>query len=509
MNLRVPSVVSGASRSIRAVLLAVLATTLLAVVACTPGTTPTAALRRLNVGATIEPPTMDPSSNTAAAVPQVMLYNVYETLIRVDAEGQIRPLLAQRWDVSADGLTYTFQLNPAAKFASGTPVDAKAVIASIERIKSSGFAVLQKQMEVVKSTAAVDDKTLTVTLSHPSNMWLYNMTSTAGMVYDPAGFADLATKTAGSGPFRLKQWNKGQGVVLERNQSYWGTPPRLDEVTFRYFSDPNAMNAALLSGDIDVISNVQAPEAIDQFKDTSKYTVIEGTTNGEVVLGLNHQTAALKNLKVRQAITMAIDRKALLTTVWNGRGTLIGSMVPPTDPWYEDLSGTNPYNPTKAKQLLAEAGFAGGLNLRMRIPALPYASKGGAFVASQLKEIGISVTIEELEFTRWLDEVYTKANYDLTIVAHVEPRDIVKFADPKYYWRYANTDFQKLMTTADEVSAEAQIPLMKQGAKLLADDAAAVWLFLLPNLVVTKASVTGVPANATTLSFDLTSIANG
>lgn len=479
--------------------------------ACTPAAapTPSVAQRTLSVGATLEPASMDPWHNTAASIPQVLLYNVYETLVKVDSTGNIKPLLAQAWEVSPDRTTYTFHLNPAAKFASGAPVDAAAVVANINRLKTDAkiTETLRAQLAVVAGAQATGADQVQVKLTRPSVMWLYDMSSTLGMILDPAFTGDLATASGGSGPYTVKAHNQGQSVVLANNTKYWGNPARFDEVTFRYFADPSAMNAAMLGGDLDVISNLQAPDALPQFADTTQFTTISGTTNGEVVLGLNHDSKALAKLQVRQALTMAIDRTALMDTVWNGQGTLIGSMSVPTDPWYEDLSGTNAYDPVKAKALLKEAGYASGLSLRLRVPVVPYAVKSAQFVASQLRDVGVKVTIEELDFTRWLDEVFTKGDYDMTIVAHVEARDLGKFANPKYYWRYNNPKFAELYTAADEATSDEEAnELMKQAVKYLADDAAAIWLFALPNLVITKATITGVAQNATTLSLDLTTI---
>lgn len=494
-------------RLVRAIVVGVVALGFL-LTGCTPGGGPAGEEKTLTIGATLEPPALDPTTNNSASIPQLVLYNVYETLVKLDSEGNLRPLLAQRWEISPDRLTYRFHLEPGAKFASGKPVTAEVVVKNIERIKNPAtVSVWAEMMAVVESATAVDDRLLEVKLSRPSNTWLFNMSSSVGIIADPDGFADLKTKTAGSGPYQLESWTRGDSITLNGNHTYWGTPSRFDKVTFRYFGDPNAMNSALASGSLDIISNVQAPEALGQFSDESRFTVLRGTTNGEVVLGLNHTNAALKLVKVRQAIAAAINRKSLVDTVWNGEGTLIGSMSVPTDPWYEDLTELNPYNVNEARKLLREAGHATGLNLRLRVPATAYARKSAEFVASALKEIGIGVTIQELEFSVWYSDVFQKADYDLTIVAHVEPRDVFKFADPKYYWRYNNPDFQKLVATADEVSEEQQILLMKQAVRLLATDVAAVWLFALPNLVVTRHGITGVAANATSLSFDVTTIA--
>jgi peptide/nickel transport system substrate-binding protein len=268
------------------------------------------------------------------------------------------------------------------------------------------------------------------------------------------------------------------------------------------------MNTAMLSGQLDIISNLTVPQAIEQFADETAYTVHEGTTDGEVVLGFNHRTPALQDLRVRQAINHAIDREALIDAAWGGKGTLIGSMVPPTDPWYEDLSDTYPYDPEKAKALLAEAGMASGLSLRLRVPNLPYGPPAGRFIAAQLEEVGIDVVLDELEFpARWLDLVYTKFDYDMTIVAHVEPRDLEAFANPDYYWGYDNPEFQRLIEEADAGSPEEQVTKLQEAARLLADDAAADWLFLLPNIIVTTPDISGIQANQVSLAFDLTTIA--
>jgi peptide/nickel transport system substrate-binding protein len=478
-----------------------------ALTACTGGAaTPTdPAQQSLVIGASLQPPTLDPTGSDAASIPQVMLYNVYETLLKVDSSGRLQPLLAALPTISQDRLTYTFTLK-AATFASGRPVTADDVAWSVAHVKAGKNVAAATQLGVVKSVRAASPTRAVITLSKPSNSWLFTMASTAGMVFDAKAGANLATTTAGSGPYQLDRWTQGSDLVLKRNDAYWGPKAGFATVTYRYFTDPNAMNSAMLSGGLDILSNLQTPQALPQFGDQSRYRVIDGTTNGEVVMSLNNSAPALKDVRVRRAINYAIDRAALLKTVWAGKGTLIGSMVPPTDPWYEDLSRTYPYDPAKARTLLKEAGYGNGLKLRMRLPVVPYATASGQFVASQLKDVGITVTTDELEFPRWLDVVFTKADYDISIVAHVEPRDIVRFADPTYYFRYDNPAFARLIAQADAGSEATQIRDMRAAAKLLATDAAADWLFLLPNLVVTTASVQGVPKNATTLSLDLTTI---
>ncbi|AZZ43335.1 ABC transporter substrate-binding protein [Acidipropionibacterium jensenii] len=461
----------------------------------------------LVIGATAAPATLDLVSNTAAAIPQVLLYNVYETLVRVDDSGTLRPLLARQWTVSPDGLTYTFTLDDRARFASGARVDAAAVAASLNllRSKKSG-PVLQTQLSAIRSIDAEGERVV-LRLAHRDNLLIYNLAGSAGVVIDLAHTRDLAVHPAGSGPYRVTGFSPGQEVDLQVSPTAWHERPQVRSIRFSYYSDPTSQTAALLSGDLDVVTDLPTPQALSRFSDPSRFTVWRGTTNGEVVLGLNNSTRALSDRRVRQAILMAIDRRGLMDVVSNGQGTLIGSMVPPTDPWYTDLSTRWPYDPDRARALLKQAGYGHGLTLRLRVPSLPYATASTRVITSMLARIGITVVTDELEFpARWLDVVYTRADYDMTVIAHVEPRDIVNWASPTYYWRYRNPAFSALVSQAISGPADQSTARMRQASVMLADDAASDFLYLMPKITVTRAGVTGLQHNAASLSFDLTSV---
>ncbi len=463
----------------------------------------------LSIGATAEPPTLDPTVSSAAAIPQVLLYNVYEGLVKLDGKGRIRPLLARSWKESADRTTYTFQLRRGVRFSNGDPLTSADVVYSFKRvIAPASNHPFKAQMAPVRTISADGPDTVVVHLKQPSNNWLFSLTGTVGIVFDRKAIGTIATKPVGSGPYTFSSWVRGTSITLARNDHYWGRHAKMATVVFRYFTDPNAMNNYLLTDQLDVISNVQAPQTIPEFSDKSKFVVDDGTTNGEVVLAMNNSRGPLRNKLVRQAINYAIDRKALVKTAWAGYGQLIGSMVPPTDPWYQNLSNHYPYDPAKAKSLLARAGHKNGLSLQLKLPTLPYATAAGQVVESQLRQVGIHVRISELEFpARWLDVVFTKADYDLSIVSHVEPRDIVQYGNPDYYWHYHNPQVVRWLAAADAGTAKQQITLMRRVARQISDDAASDWLFLLPNLMVERKGVTGIPVNAVSLSFDVTAAA--
>ncbi|GAA3151717.1 MULTISPECIES: ABC transporter substrate-binding protein [Nonomuraea] len=457
----------------------------------------------LSVGFVAEPANLDFTSTEGAAIPQALLVNVYEGLVKLDQNGEIVPLLAEKWDVSDDRKTYTFTLRKDVKFSSGAPFTADDVVFSLDRVRSDWKLKIKSQLDVIDDVEKKDGTTAVVTLKRPSNGFLYAMATRLGAMFSRTGVADLANKPVGTGPYVLGAWRRGDSIRLDANPSYWGTKPPVSSVTLKYFKDATAMNNALLTGGIDVISSVQAPESLQQFADPNRFETVEGTTNGEVVLSMNNGRPPFDDKKVRQAVRHAIDHKALLDTAWAGRGQLIGSMVPPTDPWYEDRTGDYPYDPAKAKQLLGGKTY----DVKMRIPNLPYAVSSAQVVKSQLAQVGITADIEPLEFpARWLDQVFTKGDYDLSIINHVEPRDMGIFADKSYYFRYDNPEFGKLLASADEGTEQQQTDDLKQAAKLLSDDAAADFLFLFPNLIVAKKGVTGLPKNGISESFDFTAL---
>ncbi|MCU1685629.1 MAG: dipeptide/oligopeptide transporter periplasmic protein [Amycolatopsis sp.] len=460
----------------------------------------------LTVGFTAEPQNFDFTKTDGAAIPQALLYNVYEGLVKLDSAGKIVPLLASSWTVSPDRQTYDFQLQPGVKFSNGAPFTATDVKFSLLRVKTDWTISIKSEMDVVDHVDVVSPTHARVVLSKPSNNWLFNLTTRVGAMFSPTGVADLVNKPVGTGPYVVASRRRGDSIVLRENPGYWGRKPAYSTVYLKYIADPTALNNALLSNGIDVISTITAPDSIPQFQNDKRFDVIQGTTNSEVTLAMNNAKAPLNDVRVRQALTYAIDRKALLDTAWAGRGTLIGSMVPPTDPWYQDLSGVYPFDPARAKALLAAAGQT-NLSLRLRIPNLPYAVSAAQVVASQLADVGVKVNIEPLDFPAvWLKQVFTDHDYDLSIIQHVEARDITTFGKPKYYWGYNNPTVTKLLAEADSGTVQEQITDMRQVAKTINADAAADWLFLFPNVIVTKTKVTGFAANQVSESFDLTGL---
>jgi peptide/nickel transport system substrate-binding protein len=300
---------------------------------------------------------------------------------------------------------------------------------------------------------------------------------------------------------------RGDSLALGLRDDYWGEQPDVERVVLRYIEDATALENALVSGGIDVIGNLQTPESLDRFTSDERFQVVQGTTNGELVLSMNNARPPLQDPALRQAVLHALDRQAVLDTTYAGAGQLIGSMVPPTDPWFDPaLVGRYPYDPARAEELITRSG-APVPELAFRIPNLPYAVTAAQVIASQLAEVGISARIEVLEFpAAWLDVVFTQRDYDLSLVAHVEPRDLAVFADPDYYFGYDNPRFRELLEQASAAGEQEGVELRRQAAELLTQDAAAGFLFVLPNLIVAEVDVAGLPVNRVSESLDLTGV---
>ena len=472
----------------------------------TPGGAP-AGSKNLSIGMVLAPTSLDFTKADGAAIPQALLGNVYEGLVKLDQDGKVVPALARSWQVSPDRTTYTFALQENVKFSTGAAFTADDVKFSIDRVKTDWTTSLAKAMGVVQDVTVVNTTTVQVVLSRPSNDWLFRMAATRlGAMFSRTGVSDLANSPVGTGPYTVQSYKQGDTLTLTRNPDYWGTPPYFEKVELKYVADTSAINNAMLSGGLDVLSIVQ-PDALPRFADTKTFQTIEGTTNGEVVLSFNNQKGPFADKLIRQAARSAINHRDLVDRCWGGKGTLIGSMVPPTDPWYEDLTGIAPYDVVAAKSLLAQAKTPNPA-IRLRLPTAPYAISCGQVVKSQLEQVGFKVTMDQMDFPSWLTTVLKNSDYDASIVAHVEPRDLrTVYGNPDYYIHYKNPALTEALAAADTGDDPTQIAKMKSAARLISEDAASDWLFLLPNLMVAKTGITGLPKNAVSESFDLSGLA--
>ena len=454
------------------------------------------------------PVNLDFTTTAGAAIPQALMANVYQGLVQINQEGALEPLLAESWSVSDDLKTYDFKLHPDVKFSNGADFTAEDVKFSIDRVKSDAWtSSVKNKMNVVDSVKVLSDTEVQIVLKQPSNAWLYDMATRIGAMFDESGVDDLAKTAIGTGPYTVESWKPNESMTLAAREDYWGEAPQIKTATLRYFADVTATTNALQSGDVDIVYNMQAPDLLTTFEGNPDYQILDGTSTGEIILSMNNRVAPFDDVKVRQAVMYAIDRQAVMDAAWNGKGTLVGGPVPPTDPYYEDLTGEYPFDPAKAKSLLKEAG-AENTNITFTVPTRPYATAISEIVVAQLKDVGINATIESSEFPAvWLDKVFTKHDFQMSIILAVEPRDVLTiFNDPDYYIGYDNSKIKAEAAAADKADEAGYIEGMQKVVRTIVDDAASDTLFIFPNTVLAKADVTGIPANAVSEGLDLSTI---
>jgi peptide/nickel transport system substrate-binding protein len=458
---------------------------------------PACASQRLIIGTQLEPPVLDPTANPAAAISEVLYGNVYEGLVQFAADGGVLPKLASSWEVSEDGLAYVFHLKSGVHFHDGSLFDAGTAKFSLDRIMASESINPQRaRFRAVRAVEAPDPATLRIQLSRRSGGLLQSLAFGSAVMVSPQSAAGNALHPIGTGPFRFLRWRRGDSITLERNPDYQGTAAALGQVTFKFITDPTAAFAALMAGDVDAFSNYPAPESFAQFAADRRFRVFTGTTEMETVLGLNERRTPLNNVLVRRAISFGLDRRAIIDGAMFGYGTAIGSHFPPGNPAYVDLTGVYPHDIAKARQLLAQAGYAEGLTLSLKLPPPSYARRSGEIIAAQLSQIGIRVRIENLEWAQWLDQVYTRHDFDMSIVGHAEPLDYDIYARDDYYFGYSSQDFKALIAALeDSVDAAARKNLLEEIQRKLAGDAVNGFLFQYPRLDIWNAHLHDVGFN--------------
>ena len=460
------------------------------------------------IGMALEPPGLDPTIAPAAAIGEIVHLNIFEGLTKIRENGEVAPLLAESWTVAPDMKTFTFKLLKNVKFSDGTPFDSSDVKYSFETYGSAKST--NKRKAVFANMAGIDipdPYTVVIHLKEPNPLLLFSLGENTAVITAPETAATNATMPVGTGPYVLKDWMKGDSVTLVASNTYRDPAAiHIRTAKFRFISDTGAMVTAMLAGDLDAVPIGIAGENVAQFQKDKRFRVTVGSTEGETILTMNNKRKPLDDIRVRRAISYAIDRKAIIDGVNSGYGIPIGSWIPPHDPAYVDMTGRYPHDPAKAKELLKEAGIS-HLDLSLKLPPPAYARRAGELIASELADIGITAKIENVEWAQWLDGVFRNKNYDLTIISHVEPNDYVKFADPNYYWQYDSPQAQALIAKAGSTLDKAErTKALQDLQRLLAEDAVVGFLYNLPRIGVYKAGLTGFWTNAPIFANDLSAV---
>ncbi len=382
------------------------------IVPSVPGVQAQAVPRTLKFAIGIDIDTLDPLGQTTTTV-QNMIDYVFETLVGLDyKQNKILPQLATSWQEASNGLSITFKLRGDAKFQDGTPVNAEAVKFTFDRLLDPKTTVPQRfYVDGIKEVQAVDPLTVRFVLGKPTPLLLRNLTSTVTSIISPAAYRKIGAANftrditnAGSGPYVFKEWVRGTHLLVVRNPSYWGKKPVFDEVQFRVVPDAGVRETMLLSGDVHVAVLPPAPDA-RRIRTNPALTLVEAPTDRTVFIVLNNQQGHLKDARVRQALNYAINKRAILASVLFNLGTVVDSPCPSMLFGYTPMQqGGWPYNPAKAKQLLAEAGVPKGFEVSFITPTGRYIQdfQFAQAIASQLRNIGVTANVSTMEWPSYV-----------------------------------------------------------------------------------------------------------
>lgn len=436
-----------------------------------------------------DPDYLDPHL-AAASGTQEMMFNVFEGLLKSAPSGELVPAVAKSYQISEDGLIYTFVLRDGIKFHNGNLVTMDDVLYSYQRLKgditgkplSNAFAKVEK-IEVV------DKKTIRFIIPKLDASFIVNFTEAvipADLDEETHNKAPIST-----GPFKFVEYEPSQKVVIEKFADYWQEDlPKIDQVEFRIIADSQTGLMSLLAGEIDMYPRFNA-ENLDTLPEN--YYFIEGMQNMVQLMAMNNKIEPLNNLEVRKAINFAINIDEIIEAVANGRGTKLGSNMSPAMEYYYEKGLQDKYNQNikKAKQLLGEAGYKNGFRTSITVPSNYSLHVSTAeVIAEQLKKVGISVEIKLVEWGVWLDKVYKGRDYEMTIIGltgKLDPHNILYRYETGYarnFFNYSNSQYDQLMQTAIQTTdLEKRAKIYKDAQKMLAEEVPAVYI-MDPNIII-------------------------
>ena len=450
---------------------------------------------------------LDPHYAVAAGTKEVM-FNVFEGLVKYDSNGDTVPAVASDVQISEDGLTYTFVLRDGVKFHNGEPVDLDDVIYSVTRCRDDENVNPQTRtgLACITGLEKQDDKTLVMTLSEPNTALLSLLT----LAIIPDDYDNQDISPVGTGPYRFLSRTAQDSIVLERFGDYWGTPANIDKVTYKINEKIEGMINGLNSGAIDLVSHLTTVQTGQL--DPNEFNIEMGTMNLVQALYLNNAVAPFDDVRVRQALCYAVDKQHILDMAFDGYGFPIGSNVFPAFSKYFDESLTDYYtkDTAKAKKLLEEAGYPNGFEMTITVPSNyePHVATAEV-LAEELKEIGVTATLEPVEWNTWLEKTYNGREFQSTVIgltadpltarsllerfttAQREPDENGKLGNNFMNYNNAEYDelFEKAITCYDDAE---QTEIYKAMLKNLTENAANVYIQDMADMVAVRKGLTGL-----------------
>lgn len=430
-----------------------------------------------------EPDQLDPHK-TSAYFSFEVLENVFDTLVEPDADLEMKPALAESWQVSPDELTWTFRLRPGVKFHNGDPFTAEDVVFSYRRIIDEELTNVDK-FSAVADVTAPDPATVVIRLDRPTPNLLTNLGGFKGMAIVSrrnVESGEIATNPVGTGPFAFAGQRSGDSITLRANPDYWGGPPKVPGVTFRFISEPSTALSALQAGEVDWTDSVPT-QRVSQLEGDDSLTLAVTPSNDYWYLALNNAKPPWNDVRVRQAIAYGIDRDAIVAATSYGTAALNQLAIPDGNPWFTPYD-TYSYDVDKARSLLQEAGSQ-PQSLDMLVTSeYPETVTAAQIIADNLAPLGITVNIRTVDFATWLDE-QNNGNFDMLMMGwlgNIDPDDFYyaqhhtdgtsnaqKFSDP---------EVDRLLDAGRvETDRDARADDYAKAATLIADNVSYIYLY--------------------------------
>jgi peptide/nickel transport system substrate-binding protein len=372
----------------------------------------------LNFAVSAEPNSLDPMA-IAMMSTFTITYAIYDNLFEKNADGGYDPSICEDYDVSDDGLVYTFKIRDDVKFHDGTQMTAEDVAFSINRTIEKGWAA--DMVAAIESVEATDDYTVVLTLSRPFGGMIGSLASPYFSIMSKAYLEEngddiVERKPMGTGAYKFVEWVSGDHITLEANEDYFKGAPSIKTVTFKPITDKNTGLIALQAGEADAFLNVNYSD-IPAVEEDDSLAFYSTDLAAVLSLNMNIENEILSDVRVRQAVNYAINRDNIIQGALEGQGTAANSPVPPTcDGYSEDVKGYE-YDPDKARELLKEAGYEDGLSFTIKIKEDSKNQKVAQVIQSDLKAVGIDVDIQILEAGAYTTDVYSNGDYEMTISA--------------------------------------------------------------------------------------------
>lgn len=441
-----------------------------------------------------EPDNLNPWLS-AASDTEAVFHNVFEGLVLFDETGELISGLAKEWEIADDGRTYTFYLRDDVSFHNGKKFLAEDVVYTYESLAGLGDEdALSSKFLNLESVEAVDEYTVKMTLKEADAAFL-QYTRVAIL---PKGYEEQSSTPIGTGPFTFEKYVPGQMIILEKNEDYYedSRMPQIDEAQIYIMGDDSAVLTALESGQLDA-GIVYADSAEYLFGD---FSINSSPQNMVQLFALNNEEEPFDDIRVRQAFEYAVNKEQIIDGIFAGYATELYSNFSPVMSYFynDELTDIYAYDVEKAKDLLEEAGYGDGFEITITVPANYQKHVDTAqVIAQQLKAINVKAIIEPVEWGQWLEQVYTKAEYQTTIIGltgKLDPNDILgRYASDydKNFIKYSNTEYDELIKEAKTASDDERIEIFKECQRLLAEDAASVWICDPNQIVVTRSDLKG------------------